>query len=382
MFFLQIACRSPQNIEYFLFFHTFASLMKREFRTYYLLKPLSWIYALFTSVRNMMYDRGILPATRFPIPVISVGNITVGGTGKTPHTLFIASMLKDKVTTAVLSRGYGRLSKGFLLADEKSNSNLLGDEPLMIHNRLPEIYAAVDEDRVRGIKRLLKEVQPEVVILDDAFQHRRIEPSLNILLVNRNRNILNDCVMPAGRMRETAAGRSRADIIIVTKCPDTLEGRRMDEMSAKLMVHQSQKVFFSTVKYGDIYNPFTSRALVPEPEQQVLAITGIASPEAMWSKLEGLFGNVKKLPFKDHHRFTSRDIIRIEREVQSMGPDAVIVTTEKDIARLRSCHLSTELKERLFTLPVTIRFLRDEALFRDNIIEHIESFRKKQNRHV
>jgi len=255
--------------------------MKREFRTYYLLKPLSWIYALFTSVRNMMYDRGILSATRFPIPVISVGNITVGGTGKTPHTLFIASMLKDKVTTAVLSRGYGRLSKGFLLADEKSDSNLLGDEPLMIHNRLPEIYVAVDEDRVRGIKRLLKEVQPEVVILDDAFQHRRIEPSLNILLVNRNRNILNDCVMPAGRMRETAAGRDRADIIIVTKCPDTLDGRRMDEMSAKLMVHQSQKVFFSTVGYGDIYNPFTSRTLVPEPGRQVLAVTGIASPEAV-----------------------------------------------------------------------------------------------------
>jgi len=152
--------------------------MKREFRTYYLLKPLSWIYALFTSVRNMMYDRGILPATRFPIPAISVGNITVGGTGKTPHTLYIASMLKDKVTTAVLSRGYGRLSKGFLLADENSDSNLLGDEPLMIHNRLPGIYVAVDEDRVRGIKRLLKEVQPEVVILDDAFQHRRIDRHL------------------------------------------------------------------------------------------------------------------------------------------------------------------------------------------------------------
>ena len=206
--------------------------MNHAFKINDILRPLGWLYDLTTGIRNKMYDRGLLKSTSFSVPVISIGNITVGGTGKTPHTEYIAALIKDHFRTAILSRGYGRRTRGYILAESTATSLTIGDEPLQMHRRFPDIDLAVCENRAFGIERLIRDRDSHVILLDDAFQHRGVTPSLNILLVNYNRNILDDAMLPAGRLRENAAGRKRAHIIIVTKCPRNLSSDSMGAGSA------------------------------------------------------------------------------------------------------------------------------------------------------
>ena len=344
---------------------------------YFILRPLGWLYGAFASIRNRLYDLGVYKSVRFSLPVISIGNITVGGTGKTPHTEYIASLLMSRFRTAVLSRGYGRCSKGFVLSDASSDSRLIGDEPLQIKRRFPDLDVAVCEDRVKGIRQLLEMRNPKTIILDDAFQHRRVTPSLNILLVNWHRNILEDAMLPAGRLRENARGRCRADVIIVTKCPDDLKPEEMDGMAQRLRIRPEQQVYFTTLLYG---NPF----LLDKPEQPVelpqapiLALTGIASPDLMVSELEHQGHEVTLMDYPDHHRFSNQDVAQITSKLKSMGPETVIVTTAKDAARLSGMELTNELRCRIYVLPVSIRFLRDTDMFTKAVTEHVESFWNK-----
>lgn len=370
-----ILCTFVSNfikIRYYLY------IMKPAFRIYNFLRPLGWLYGLVAAIRNRLYDCGARKSVVFPIPVISIGNITVGGTGKTPHAEYTATLLKDRFKTAVLSRGYGRHTKGFFMSDAHSDSGLIGDEPLQIKRRFPDLEVAVCNDRAKGIRRLMEMCSPQVVILDDAFQHRRITPSLNILLVNWHRNILDDAMLPAGHLRETAKGRRRADIIIVTKCPDGLTKEAMNEMAQKLRVKPEQQVFFTTPDYNQPYLIDDSGHPLQLPKVPVLAVTGIVLPTLMKAELEQQGHEVTLMAYPDHYRFTKQDIADITTKLESMGPDAIIVTTAKDAARLSDLELDEQLRRRIYVLPVGVRFIRDAGKFEKAVIQHVESFLKKE----
>lgn len=341
-----------------------------------ILRPLGWLYGLATGVRNKMYDRSLLKSASFSVPVISIGNITVGGTGKTPHTEYIAALIKDRYRTAILSRGYGRATRGYILADATACSRTIGDEPLQMHRRFPDMDLAVCENRACGIERLVRDRDSRVILLDDAFQHRGVTPSLNILLVNYNRNILDDAMLPAGRLRESAAGRKRAHIIIVTKCPRDLSSESMDALASRLMTTPGQKVFFSTLDYSNLYS-FVDSAVIPSAHCPVLAVTGIADPAPMIAELKTTHSEVSLLTYTDHHSFTERDINRITGRLEKMPADSIIVTTAKDASRLSDKQIPAELSNRMYVLPVRPRFLRDGDLFDNEIINHIETFRKQ-----
>lgn len=347
--------------------------MKGKFKTYPVLAPLSLVYRAVMGIRNMCFDKGLLSCRRFGFPVISVGNITVGGTGKTPHVEYLAGLIGGSGDVAVLSRGYGRMTKGFRLADASSDADTVGDEPFQISTRFPDVTVAVDEDRIHGIE-ILAGKGTRTVILDDAFQHRRVSPSLGILLIDWSRNILDDMVMPAGRMRESASGRRRADIIIFTKCPAGLDDRSMDEAAAGIAVRPEQKVFFTTFSYGEL-RPMVQGTEVPG-NPDILAVAGIARPQPMVSHLETKSGLVRLLSFPDHHRFSAADISRISKCADSVGTGSIIVTTEKDEARLKGMELPDGLKKRIFVLPVRVSFLREKECFDRMILNHIESFKR------
>lgn len=343
------------------------------FRIYNILRPLGWLYALGTELRNRMYDRGLLKSSSFPIPVISIGNITAGGTGKTPHTEYLAELLKDKFHISVLSRGYGRKTHGYILADDTAGSLTIGDEPFQIKSRFADIDVAVCEDRVNGIKTLLSTRHPQVIILDDAFQHRKVNPSLNILLVDYNRNILDDTLLPAGRLRESAKGRRRADIIIVTKCPAHLTPSVTDELKSKLVVRNEQQIFFSSLEFGNIYH-FNGKSAAPAVDCPVLSVTGIANPAPLETELRRTHSIVKKLSFPDHHIFSKRDIAEIGKQLQSMPEGSIIITTTKDAARLSGVEISEYIKDKIYVIPVKPVFTHDSDKFDRTILNHIESF--------
>ena len=349
--------------------------MKPNFRIYNILRPLGWIYSAVTAMRNRRFDRHPELSARFDIPVISVGNITAGGTGKTPHTEYIVSLLKDRYRVSVLSRGYGRHTHGYLLASPASTSRQIGDEPRQILTHFPDVDVAVSEDRAKGISMLLDTRRPQAVILDDAFQHRRITPSLNILLVNFNRNILADAMLPAGRLRESIAGRRRADIIIVTKCPAGISQSQMDEMASLLAVRPGQQVYFTALQYGSLY-ALDGIGHIRSKDTAVLAVSGIADPAPMEAHLQGCFNLVKTMHYPDHHDFTEQDIKKMEQRLDSMPAGSVIVTTAKDAARFSAIGMSSQLRQRIFILPVQPAFLRDSERFDRTIVNHIETFPK------
>ena len=348
--------------------------MKQDYRIYSILRPLGWIYGAVTALRNRRFDRGRAASAVYPLPVISVGNITVGGTGKTPHTEYLAALLHDRMSTAILSRGYGRSTKGFILADESATNCTIGDEPLQMHRRFPNVIVAVCEKRTEGIERLIREHNPQVILLDDAYQHRAVKPSLNILLVNYNRNILHDAMLPAGRLRESASERKRAHMIIVTKCPQDLSAAQMDELASALAVTPAQQVYFTAIDYGTLY-PMTG-ASAPAPCCPVLAVTGIANPEPLAAQLRKKHPSVTLQAYPDHHRYTARDISSITSALNQLGPDAIAVTTEKDAARLLDMQLPASLSDRMYIMPVKPLFLRDKEQFDNAILNHIESFKQ------
>ncbi|MCD8302188.1 MAG: tetraacyldisaccharide 4'-kinase [Prevotellaceae bacterium] len=332
------------------------------------LLPLSWLYGIGVSFRNAMYDMGIFKSQSFPLPIISVGNITCGGTGKTPHVEYIVRLLCKKHRLAVLSRGYKRKGKGYKLASLNTPMHAIGDEPWQLRHKFRNIYVAVDENRTHGITRLCNDSNTkdvEIILLDDAYQHLSVRPGLNILLVDYHRLITNDELLPAGRLREPAENKSRANIVIVTKCPSGVTPMGFRVIQKHMDLRPYQKLFFSTLRYGSLKGLFIEEERELEsikPQESVFLLTGIATPKQMRQDLEHYTKKISMLSFPDHHAFTAGDIRKINSTFETLPHPRIAITTEKDATRLIYADgLSDELCDCLYVLPVEVEILRGEA---------------------
>lgn len=343
------------------------------------LYPLSWLYGLGVRVRNQMFEMGILKQQAYDIPIISVGNITVGGTGKTPHVEYLVRLLDDLVKVAVLSRGYKRQSKGYVLAHEDTLMKEIGDEPFQMKRKFPHIYIAVDKNRRNGIARLTTDEETrdvDVILLDDAYQHRYVKPGINIQLVDYHRFIMNDELLPAGRLREPLSAKDRADIVIVTKCPKDLKPMEFRVLTKNLNLYPFQSLFFTALEYGKLKSFDTKKecSLRSLKQQNVLLLTGIASPQHMKEDLKKYCKHILPMAFADHHRFTSNDIMHLNDTFAQMEAPKIIITTEKDASRLTGIEgMTDEVKAALHILPIQIRFLLDsEEAFNHKIISYVQ----------
>ena len=343
------------------------------------LLPLSWIYGLGVGIRNRLFDMGILKSRDFKVPVISVGNITVGGSGKTPHVEYLVRLLRDKNKVAVLSRGYKRKSRGYVLADKDATARMIGDESYQMKKKFPDVYVAVDKNRCHGIERLTEDENTkdtDVILLDDAYQHRYVKPGVNILLVDYHRLIIYDKLLPAGRLREPKQGKNRADIVIVTKCPRNLKPMEFRVLTRAMDLYPYQKLFFTTLKYNKL-KPLYFGEDRPvsdiQPEENILLLTGIASPKQMIIDLEPYTKNITPLTYPDHHQFKRKDIERINELFAAMPEPKMVITTEKDNARLFGVEgLSDEVRQHIYMLPVEIEFmLEQQEEFNEKIIGYV-----------
>lgn len=350
----------------------------------YLLTPLSWAYDAVTHVRNRLFDNGILKMRAFDVPVISVGNLTVGGTGKTPHVEYIIRHLATDYNIAVLSRGYKRKTRGFLLANSKSTPDAIGDEPYQIYQKYGmRVRVAVCESRVKGIERIMQ-LHPEtnLIVLDDAFQHRYVKPKVNILLMDYNRPIYRDKVLPLGRLRENRHSTERADMIICTKCPEDLQPLSYRLVSKGLDLLAFQKLFFSSYEYSSLRpvfpdeNPYTVSLENFTKRDSIMLLTGIAHPRYLVRHFKQYPFRVKVDHYSDHHDFTRKDLQRIAANMEAMtGERKIIVTTEKDAVRLgNNPYFPEELKPFIFYLPIEVKMRQglDEGNFIEALREAIE----------
>jgi tetraacyldisaccharide 4'-kinase len=341
------------------------------------LLPLSWLYGLGVRFRNFLFDVGILKSQDYKVPIISVGNITVGGTGKTPHVEYLVKLLKDQFKVAVLSRGYKRKSHGYVLADKDTPMRQIGDEPYQMKQKFPSITVAVDKNRRQGIAQLTEDDTVDVILLDDAFQHRYVKPGINILLVDYHRLIIYDKLLPAGRLREPLPGKNRADIVIVTKCPKELKPMEYRVITRAMSLFPYQTLYFSTLEYGELHPVFPQvRSNVTSSQlsnYNVLLLTGIASPRQLMEDLKSQVKSITPMTFADHHNFTHKDLQRLSATFEAMPSPKVIITTEKDATRLNDAgELGDELRKAFYVIPVNIKFmLEQEDLFNQNIIGYV-----------
>lgn len=349
------------------------------------LLPFSWLYGLIVYIRNKFFDWGILKHEEFDVPVICIGNITVGGTGKTPHTEYLIRLLSKKYRVGVLSRGYKRNSSGFVLATEESTSHQIGDESFQIKRKFPDIIVAVDGDRRRGIKKLLAlETPPEVILLDDAFQHRYVKPSYTIILSDYNRPVYEDTLLPAGRLREPASSLHNANMILVTKCPQDLQPIDFRIISHDINPFPYQSLYFTAFAYNNLQPVFAGESeILPLDvlkDKQVLLVTGIASPKVLLNKLSEYTGSVETLTYPDHYNFKSKDIKRITDTFNGLKSDnKIILVTEKDAARLVSVNdMDESLRKYLFYIPIEVSFMNNGEDFEEKIYKHVrESIRNR-----
>ena len=323
-------------------------------------KVLLFPYYLILSIRHMLYNLKIFKSTKFDIPVICVGNISAGGTGKTPMVEFIVNELREEKRVAVLSMGYGRKSRGFRYVSVNDSVSDSGDEPLQIKKRFPTVVVAVDKNRVRGIKRLLKlpeNERPEVVVLDDAFQYRKILACCNIVLVDYTRPLDKDYLLPIGRLRDLPSQMKRADVVIVTKSPPELPDYEPDMWKNRLKINANQKLLFSSLMYGDAKGVFEGNDRRYLSSKFTIVVTGIANPKPLLYHLVNIYKIEKHLKFGDHHRFTSGDARKFNK-LAKRYPKAVFYTTEKDAQRIEKLKgLSPDFTQRLFYLPIEMGLL-------------------------
>ena len=340
-----------------------------------LLLPFSWLYGLITDIRNYLYDKGFFKSKSFKIPIINVGNITVGGTGKSPQVEYLIRLLKDKQQIATLSRGYGRITKGFILADNTVNAETIGDEPMQFYQKFGnKITVAVGEKRVDAIEQILKQKpNTEVIILDDAFQHRAVKPSLNILLIDYNRPIDKDYPFPAGRLRERRHGAKRADIVVITKCPTNLNLNQQDSVKNRLKPYlkENTPVLCTKILYG---KPLSCRSKSEEFDftKMTLLVSGIAKPQLFDEYAKNNFRVINHLIFKDHHQYNESDLTAIDGQKQHQSSDFTVLMTEKDMVKIKPLLNHSLLKDiSLFYLPIEIGFLNEnEKLIFDTFIQN------------
>jgi tetraacyldisaccharide 4'-kinase len=337
-----------------------------------------------------MFDSRILKSVEFDIPVISVGNITTGGTGKTPHVEYLLDLLSEQYTTAVLSRGYKRKSKGFILASNNSTAAEIGDESLQIKQKYPGVMVAVDADRLNGIRELLKITPPvQLIILDDAYQHRWVKPGFNILLIDFNRRLKKDWLLPVGRLREPAWEKRRANLIVLSKCPDDLKPIDRRILMSEINPADLQTLCFSSLGYGSLQPVFKGLSAALTLDQfksmriPVLLVTGIANPEPLKQFLSDYCSEFKHILFPDHHAFSPRDLLHIMDEFDSItDTNKILVMTEKDAVRLQVfIELDEEIREKMYYIPIKIKFSEsDEMEFNQHILSYVSDF--KRNRSV
>lgn len=339
--------------------------------------PFSLLYGIIIYIRNKLFDLKIIKSNKFDFPVISVGNLSVGGTGKTPHIEYIIRLLKKKYAVCTLSRGYKRKTKGFVLADKNSNAIEIGDEPMQIKNKFNDINVAVDENRVEGIK-IVKQKYPEteVFLLDDAFQHRKIIPGLSIIITSFSKLYTDDFLMPTGNLRESVSGASRADIIIVTKTSKFLSPITKRRIISELKPKPNQKLYFSYIKYGKILPlPGFNFKVTRSRFNTILLFTGIANPSEFQDYLNLICNELILLKFPDHHFFTKKDF-EIIREANNdiFTNDKIIICTEKDAMRLSESKALDFIGDlQIFYIPIKVEFHKnDKEKFNKQIIDYVE----------
>lgn len=348
--------------------------------------PFSILYGTIVTVRNKLFDLGILPSREFEIPLISVGNLCAGGTGKTPHIEYLIRLLKPEFYIATLSRGYGRKTKGFLLADTQATAAEVGDEPLQFKRKYSSIRVAVDANRINGIKTLQKHYPSlQSILLDDAFQHRAVKPGLSIVLTDYSKLYVHDYLLPTGRLRETKGGIIRADIIIVSRCPVILLPIERKRLINEIKPMPHQRVYFSYIKYGDFLplngeqkNPF-SKEFYFERNYSILLLTGIANTSALEYYLKDKVKNLERAKYPDHHRFTKKDIENVKKIFNNIAAsNKIILTTEKDAMRLRSPEIAEALKDLpVFYIPIEVDFHdKDKEQFNEQIIHYVRANQK------
>ena len=342
--------------------------------------PLSWLYGIGVGFRNQLFNIGLLKQHDYDIPIISVGNITVGGAGKTPHVEYLIRLLKDKVKVAVLSRGYKRKTHGYVLANDSSTVTDIGDEPYQMKQKYQDVHIAVDKKRVDGIAHITGDAETndtDVILLDDAFQYRYVKPGINILLVDYHRLIIYDKLLPAGRLREPQSGKNRADIVIITKCPKDLKPMEFRVLTKAMNLYPYQSLYFTTIEYESLTPLFAKEKSTIEKEaledKHVMLITGIASPKQIIIDLKPHVKEMTTLAFSDHHQFKSKDIMKINETFNAIKGEKIIVTTEKDATRLEQIEgLSEEVKQNLYVLPIKVKFMiNQEEEFNDKIIDYV-----------
>jgi tetraacyldisaccharide 4'-kinase len=346
------------------------------------LYPVSFLYGMGVYLRNKLFDWKVFHSKIYNIPIICIGNLAVGGTGKTPHTEYLIELLRNEFGVAVLSRGYKRKTKGYILADAESNAQSIGDEPYQIKKKYPEICVAVDENRRHGIEKLvcLEQFSIDVILLDDAFQHRYVQSGISILLTDYHRLFCDDVLLPVGYLREPVSGKKRAEIVIVTKCPKYLSSIDCDVITKRLKIFPYQQLYFSVFDYGDLIPVFPNVQTVGKrkledvtEDESILLVTGIASPVAIIEVLKSHTQNINTLSFADHHDFSESDIALIEKRFIGGVGKRIVVTTEKDAVRL-ICHpeMADEVKKHFFVLPIKIKFLKEQQnIFNEKITNYV-----------
>ena len=322
--------------------------------------PFSLLYDVVTRVRNAAFDNQWLSQSQFDVPTIVIGNLVTGGSGKTPLIAYLLDHFSDRFSLAVLSRGYKRKSSGFMISDATSSVDSLGDEPYLLLQKFPNVQIAVCKNRPEGIRGLLQNSpQLDAIVLDDGFQHRQLKPSYQILLTPYDKPWFRDCVLPAGNLRESARGKKRADLVVVTKCPESLSKKERDDYTSQLALDSHQKLFFTSIQYdANVYG--TSRMKLKSFVQNpFVLVTGIANSKPLTNHLDQLGANYKHLEFGDHHSFSALDCQNI------LSSGLPVLTTEKDYVRL-----NPRIKD-VHYLPISVCFLADEDRFKDIISNQI-----------
>lgn len=356
----------------------FSNFFLKSFRIFLL--PFALLYWLVIGIRNWMFDKKILGSSTFGLPLICVGNLSVGGTGKSPMVEYLVTSLKDHHRVGTLSRGYKRKTKGYALADEKTTALEIGDEPMQFHLKFPELPVAVGEERIVAIPQLLHDrPDTQVIILDDAFQHRTVRAGLNILLTDYNNLFTRDFYLPTGDLRDLKSSYKRAEVIVVTKCRKDLDETEKRKIIREIKPVPGQQVFFTCIEYSRPYHIITREEHGLESTVDILLVTGIANPRPLKKLLEDYSNTYQMLQYADHHIFTIDDLQDIRRAFEKLtAKDKVILTTEKDAVRLLK--FSEEIRELpLYVVPVRHRFLFDEGpVFDKRVRDFIIHFKKEE----
>jgi tetraacyldisaccharide 4'-kinase len=341
-----------------------------------LMLPFSLVYGLIIYIRNWMFDRNILRSASFNLPLICIGNLALGGTGKSPLVEFLIGKLRNQFQMAILSRGYKRKTSGYALATAQSTALEIGDEPMQFYNKFPDVTVAVGEERVVAIPQLLHD-KPDtrVIILDDAFQHRSVKAGFNILLTDYNNLFTRDWFLPTGDLRDQQRSARRANIIVVTKCSPDLSLSEKNHLIREIKPIKEQQIFFTAISYGVPYHVVTREHWTAGKTTEILLVTGIANPAPLKKHLEEKFNGYDEIAFGDHHIFTIDDLKHILKKFdQIQSPGKILLTTEKDAVRLQK--FSQQLRELpFFVMPIQPVFLfNEENQFTRLITTFIQEF--------